>query len=129
MRDRAGDRFAQKHDRGDIGRQKVHEAAAEMALEQAVAVEIGDLADKSSRQSLAGMIRSTGYWLPRKRRSAMPAVFGRCMKKRRGRGGDHTKPPFIACRPRCASAPACDRPLAVAALNRHWPALWLAARL
>src|ERR1043166_8503384 len=42
------------------------------------------------------MIRSTGYWLPRKRRSAMPAVFGKCMKKRRGRGGDHTEPPFIA---------------------------------
>src|SRR5205085_8615266 len=41
-----------KYDRGNIGRQKVHEAAAEMALEQAVAVEIGDL----DRQKLAPVI-------------------------------------------------------------------------
>jgi len=51
------------------------------------------------------------------------------MKKRRGRGGDHTKPSFIAHRPRCAFASAGDRPPAVAAPMRHWPALWLVARL
>jgi hypothetical protein len=52
MRDRAGDRLAKKHNRRDIGRQKIHQAAAEMALKQAVAIEIGDL----DRQELAPII-------------------------------------------------------------------------
>src|ERR1043165_1366577 len=129
MRDRAGDRLAEKHNRGDIGGQKIHQTAAEMALEQAVAIEIGDL-DRQELAPIIGWHDPVDRVLVAEEEAQRHAGGLRQMheEKARPRWRPHrsTVHRLSSSRRVCAG---CFRQFFLSALNRDWPVLWLPVRI